>query len=90
MSTDPRDVPGWTQTFAQPDNSECILLRAMEGDGYTLTELELSETYAKLGGEEHIAMCEDLQRRAFCVMEQDEKSVTWKLTEQGRKALELA
>lgn len=90
MSTDPRDVPGWTQQREPPDDSECRLLRKMEGEGYTLTELELADTYAKLGGTEHIEMCEDLERRAFCTLSQDKETVTWKLTEQGKKALENA
>ncbi len=96
MSTDPRDVPGWTQQREPPDDSECILLRKMEGDGYILTEMEMNDIFKRLGGPEHIEMIESLERRGFCVAEddgtgmEDAATITWKLTDQGKKALENA
>ncbi len=88
--TDPRDTPGWTQQREPPDDSECTLLRKMVDDGYHLTLAELDDTYARLGGAEHMEMIESLERREFCTMESTEDSVTYTLTEQGRKALGLA
>jgi len=87
--SDPRDVPGWTQQREPVDDSERRLLLEMQGDGYNLTRGDLDSTYEKLGGFEHIEMIESLIIRGYCEEEQDEESVTWKLTEQGRKAIGL-
>ena len=88
--TDPRDVPGWVQKRAPPDDSEFILLRKMQGDGYSLAQEEISGIYTRLGGAEHIEMIEILIRNGFCVEENDDDTTTWKLTDQGREALENA
>jgi hypothetical protein len=86
---DPRQVPGWTQQREPPDDSEVTLLKEMQGDGYSMTEIELNEMFEKLGGQEHLDMIESLKLKDFCTESSTKDTITWKLTEQGRKAIGL-
>jgi hypothetical protein len=86
---DPRDTPGWTQKFTQPDESECEMLRAMQNEGYVISEDDMGDIYAKLGGAEHIEMLEQLERSGFCKEEVVETDTIWTLTDWGREAIGL-
>ena len=86
---DPKDTPGWTQKFTQPDDSECTMLRYMQDDGYVLSEEEIDEIYSKLGGADHIEMLEQLERSGFCKESVVDRNTTWTLTDWGREAIGL-